>query len=130
VVPDAWLAQLFISELIGLIGNEVWSSASLLALLRRTENWRRRFFDHFDYIILWNIVIIIVEEIRSVAWSRWWMWRVDRKVSIDGQCRSALRSWSLSCWRKYDDWRWICWCSWLVLLLLSLIGFSKADSWR
>jgi hypothetical protein len=38
------------------------------------ENWRRRFFDHFDYIVLWDIVIIIVEQIGSVAWSRWWKW--------------------------------------------------------
>jgi hypothetical protein len=74
VVSDAWLAQLFISELIGLLCNASWSSASLLALLRRTEDWRRRFFDHLDYEILWNIVIVIVKQIWSVAWSRWRTW--------------------------------------------------------
>jgi hypothetical protein len=61
VVSDAWLAQLLICELIGLLGNASWSSASLLALLRRTESWRRRFFDYFDYIILWDVVIVFVE---------------------------------------------------------------------
>jgi hypothetical protein len=68
------LTQFFVCESVWLLGNAFWSSASLLALLRRTESWRRRFFDHFDYEILWNIVVVIVKQIWSVAWSRWRTW--------------------------------------------------------
>jgi hypothetical protein len=36
--------------------------------------WRRRFFVHFDYVVFWDIIVIIGKQTWSVAWSRWWTW--------------------------------------------------------